>query len=89
MGRIFWPTEFQTRRSGWILIGRIAHWSLTAVALCLVGLTVVISAMLIEASQDEGGLWRDPAVLVTFVGSIGGIGVYLLGRTLRFALARE
>ena len=89
MTRIFWPTELQTRQSRWVLLGRVMHWTLTVIALSLLALTVAVSGALLEAGQGEGGIWRDPAVLLSFTGSLAGIGVFLLGRTLRFVFARE
>lgn len=89
MTRIFWPTELQTRQSRWILLGRVMHWTLTAIALSLLALTVAVSGALLEAGPGEGGIWGDPAVRLSFTGSLLGIGVFLLGRTLRFVFARE
>jgi hypothetical protein len=89
MGNLFWPVEFQTRRSARILVGRLFHWTLTAVAICLIGVTVVTSGTLLQDGPSEDSLWRDPAISISLLGSISFIGVFFLGRMLRFVFARE
>lgn len=89
MSRLLWPVEFQTRGSARVWLGRAFHWTLTLLAICLFGFTVATSGMLLAGGASDYSLWPDMAGILSLAGSVIGLSIFFLGRTLRFVIARE
>ena len=84
-----WPVEFQTKSSLRVWVGRVLHWTLTVIALALVGSGIMLSGLQLQLEGEFGNsLEIDPVTLSIFSGALA-FGAFFTGRSLRLLVARE
>jgi hypothetical protein len=89
MGSWVWPVELQTKTSLRVWVGRILHWTLTLIALAVVGVGIMLSGLQLQLeSEFANSLAIDPVTLSAVSGALA-FGAFFTGRSLRLLVARE
>lgn len=84
-----WPVEFRSKASPRVLLGRLFHWALVALAIGVIAGGVIASSLVLSGDDAPLGLVAiDAGQMVSFV-SFCGISLFFLGRSLRYVIARE
>ena len=84
-----WPVEFQTKTSLRVWVGRILHWTLTLVALVVVGAGIMLSGLQLKLEGEFASTLAIDAVTLSIVSGALALGAFFMGRSLRLLVARE
>jgi hypothetical protein len=89
MDRVLWPVEIRTEGSVAIWSGRLLHWLLTGLAFVVIALSIVVSGVFLLGEDLDSSMWSGSVGWLSAIGSLAGVALFCVGRSLRFMLARE
>lgn len=89
MERIVWPVEIRTEGSFAIWSGRLLHWVLTGLAIVVIALSIIVSGAFLLGEDLDSSTWSGSVGWLSAIGSLAGVALFCVGRSLRFILARE